>query len=350
VSLAKLQQWAKVHPDLASVFQQTAGGSTLEPTLSIANDVMTELVSQAFNWKWNSTVAPFFYTNGFQQDYALNIVSLGWLEYGIIIDINNTALPKPIWPLECVKWLPPTSVQYGMPGQVAWFPNNQLIYGTWGAANTGNSSIGGNPQPNQVITSSLGVLTSPPNPILQVKDAFGNLWVVTGFGVTGATNPFLSNLNPVYPTSVNPNQVATTVNDGTVIWTAVNPLGMGIRCNPTPPQLGVVYQFYIQYQYRAFAFSNGLYQQLSQTIEPVPDDFSKYFKDGFFAYGYLHSSDKGVRAKFQDTYAIWQKSLMDAKKQGDRERDNAGFYPAQGLLQGGSYIYPGPAYPYPLGW
>ena len=353
-SLSKILQFAKTYPEISPILQSAAGGSSLEPALTICSDVMIEIISQVFNWKWNRFALPVFYTNSFQQDYALpGVVNLGWLEDGFLQDINNTSYPQPIWPLEVVKFVPRTSTQYGMPGQVCWLPNDQLFYATWGAVNIGAGqagSVGPNPQPLQKISTPVGVATSPNNPLLQVQDAFGNLWVVTTFGTTGASNPFASNLNPVFPTPGNLTQVATTATDGSVVWTAVNPKGMGVRCNPLPPQTGVVYQFNIFAQWRPFAFSNGPFTQLNQLIEPVPDDFAKRYRDGFVVMAYAHSPDPRTRAKHNDLYALWIKSLADAKSAGDRERDNEGFYPATSLLQQPFTIYPGPSYPFPLPW
>ena len=353
-SLASIVQFAKSHPEIAPVIQMAAGGSALEPALTIANDVMTDMVSQNFNFKWNRFMVPLLYTNTFQQDYCTNVVSLGWLEQAVLLDVNNTSMPQPKWPLEVVKDLPETSTQWGMPGQVCWIQNSQMVYATWGAPNTPISGSGNNfwpnPQPNSAIISPLGVNAMPNNPLLQVVDSFGNLWTVTTFGTTGATNPFITNLNPVFPTPQNPNQIATTVTDGTVVWTAINSNGMGIRCNPLPPQNGIVYQFRIIAQWRPFAFSNGPFKSLSQTIEPIPDDFAKYFRDGFVARTYLHSPDKGTRGKFQDMYNIWKESLLQEARQGDRERSNEGFYPAQSILSNPNAIYPGPAFPWPIGY
>lgn len=336
VRISDVVSYAKSFPDIAPVVQMAAGGVSLQPSLNIANDTMTEIIAQVFNWKWNRAKYPVFYTNSWQQDYATNMVNCGWLENGVIVDINNTAQPKPIYPLEVVKDLPMTSNQYGRPGQVCWFPNDQLQYGTW-------------PGAEQTYTQPLGATTVPGNPITQIQDSNGNFWVVTTYGITGSTEPSWPT-SLAYPTQGSPTTTATTVTDGSVVWTALNPKGQGVRCNPIPPQTGMIYQFNLFYQYRPFAFSNGLFTAFNQTLEPIPDDFVKYFKDGFVAFAYNHSSDKGLRGKFQDQYNLWKKSLMDAKTQGDRERENYGFYPTNGIMQGSGNIYPGPAYPFGLGY
>lgn len=345
-TIGSIVTYCRTFPELAPVVQTTAGGASLQPALTIGSDVMTELIAQAFNWKWNRFKCPVFYSNSYQQDYATNMINLGWLEHAYIVDINNSAQPLPIWPLETVKDLEGTSQQYGRAGQVSWLPNDQLVYATWGAANPGNGS-GPNPQPNQLIMTPLGVVAMPANPYTQIQDPNGNFWVITTYGTTGATQPVWTN-PPLFPTPANPTQVASTVTDGTVVWTAVNPKGQGIRVNPIPPQTGVVYQFNLVGQYRAFAFSNGPFTSFNQTIEPVPDDFAKWFRDGFVAMTYEHSSDKGLRAKGMDLRQKWMQSLMESRIQGDRERDNMGFYPATDLLQTPWQIWPGPAYPFNL--
>src|SRR5437879_6809557 len=95
-TVANILQHAKTYPELSPILQSAAGGSSLQPALNIASDVMIELISQVFNWKFNRFLLPVFYTNSFQQDYALNVVNLGWLEHGFILDVNNTAYPQPI--------------------------------------------------------------------------------------------------------------------------------------------------------------------------------------------------------------------------------------------------------------
>src|SRR5690348_8338433 len=64
-----------------------------EPALSFANDIIQKIMAINNPWKWNSYVAPVFYSQPYQQDYPTSISSstMGWLESATITDINNPA-------------------------------------------------------------------------------------------------------------------------------------------------------------------------------------------------------------------------------------------------------------------
>lgn len=306
------------------------GGFSQQPALTIANDTMIAMLSPKMNWKFNRQRTPVFYTNSFQQDYAANNVTLAWIEHAFIVDINNTALPKPIWTLEVVRDLERTFQQYGMPGQICWLPNDQLTYVIW----TANTKYG----------QLLGVPSGPANPIQQIQDPNGNFWFVSNnlnaTVTTGATQPIWTN-PPLFPTFTNPTQVASTITDGTVVWTALNPKGQGFRLNPLPPQTGVVYQINPISQLRP-----PLITGIGQTIEPIPDDYSSYFRQGFIAHCYRHSPEMKIRGKFQDEFKLWIASMLEASAKSDRERDAAGFYPSQAILDSNYTIDVGPAWPF----
>lgn len=349
-SSTRLQQivdHARCYPDLNPVL--STGGFSQEPALTIASDVLIAMLSKPYAPKWNRTRLPFFYTNSWQQDYALpGITNLAWLEYGILIDINSTSEPKNKYTLETDRDLPETSVQYGRPGQVCWLPNDQLLYGTWGGANTGEGSAS-NPGPGSVYGLLLGAVAQPTNPLLQIQDPNGNYWVLTNALTQSVT---LGLTQPTWPTTVkyatptNPSVVATTVTDGTGIWTAVNPKGQGMRLNPIPSQQGKVWQARVFGQARPIQFTS-----LSQFIDPVPDDYADVFRRGFIAYSYMHSKDPKVRAKFLDQQKLWQESLQQFVQKGDRERDNAGIYPTEAIMPSPGSTYLGPANPfYPGGY
>lgn len=316
--------FSELSPILAS------GGWSQQPALTIACDTMAAMLSPQMNWKFNRQKTPVFYTNSFQQDYAANNVNLAWIEHAYIVDINNTALPKPIWPLEVVRDLEATFQQYGMPGQICWLPNDQLLYGVW----TADTTFG----------QMLGVPSGPANPFLQIQDPNGNFWIVSNnlnaSVTTGPTQPSWPT-TPVYPTFASPNTAATTVNDGSVVWTALNPKGQGFRLNPLPPQTGVVYQVNPISQMRPTQFTS-----LASFIDPIPDDYAPYFRQGFITHTYRHSAESGVRGKFQSEFALWIQAMQQAATKSDRERDAAGFYPSQAILDSNYTIDVGPAWPF----
>jgi len=351
---------AMAYADLAPSL--SASGYSDAPAISIANDTMQAMIQggeagQPLNWKWNRIVIPQFYTNIWQQDYFIpGLFNLAWLEYGFCVDINNTSQPKPKLDLEMHRDLSVTYMQTGFPWKVCWLPVFEMLAGTWGAipvGTTGNlqiPQIGGNnpsgqfnPGPGSSFINPIGQPGMPNNPSSCVEDAFGNFWVVTGYGQCGNTNPFATNLNPVFPTYSNPNVVATTVLDGTVTWTAVGPNTQGIRLNPVPPQSGIVWQINLIGQKRPPVFKS-----LGQTLEPIPDDYVAFFKQGFFAYCHRRSADPKIRAKFSDEWKLWMEALNKSVKSGANEMDDYGFYPGSGVMDTGWGVwnYPNPAQPF----
>jgi hypothetical protein len=83
------------------------------------------------------------------------------------------------------------------------------------------------------------------------------------------------------------------------------------------------------------------FSALTQTLEPVPDDWYSYFKAGFIAYCYRYSPDPRTRAKFKDEWETWAQSLDNAVKQGQREIDDFGFYPGNpGVMDTGWAVNP----------
>jgi hypothetical protein len=294
------------------------GFDTLLAT-TIANDVMTELISQRFNWKFNRIVVPPFLTNSWQQDYcSINQQNIGWLENAARVDINNTSLPKPIKWVEAVKDLPITSDQLGWPTQICWMPNDQLQQGVW-------------PGAQQAYTNPLGVAVTPSNPPTNILDAHGNILVLTTYGVTGL----------VAPDAGAAPAVGATVNDGTCVWTVANPKAQGIRISPLPSQQGTTWQIKPFAQARAIRFAN-----MGQLLDPLPDDYAKYFQDGVIAYAHRHSTAPVVRNRFKQAKEDWLAAVAQARGQGDRERDAAGFVPDRGVMSETYYGPVGPAWPY----
>ena len=237
------------------------GGFSDAPALSIANDVMQAMInggpdSQPYPWKWNRiNVAPFS-TISYQSDYFVpGLINFGWIENAWAVNINQTSVPKQKLYLDARKDIQVTYDQTGYPGKIAWMQNSNILTGVWGQTPLGPTAssplgnVGGlgpgitgnqNPGPNVIYTNPVGVLNQPANATTCITDPNGNLWALTTFGTCGATQPTWPT-TPVFPTVVDPTVVATTVTDGSVVWTAINPAGQGFRLNPIPAQTGTVW-------------------------------------------------------------------------------------------------------------
>jgi hypothetical protein len=86
---------------------------------------------------------------------------------------------------------------------------------------------------------------------------------------------------------------------------------------------------------------------LGQNLDPVPDDFYTFFKQGFFAQCYRRSPDPKVRAKFEMEYNLWMKALTNAVMYGANQEDDWGFVPMRGVMDTGySYNPITPALPF----
>lgn len=316
-----------------------AGGYSLQPMLSIAQRVMNYMLSQAFPWKWNEFPIPYFYTNSYQQDYAVyGVTCLAWLQRGTILDVNNTSIPKPRFLVEVGRSLPQMSA-----GQltvtplanprfiVNWYPNDQLYYGTWGGSPT---SSGNDPVAGSVYINPLGAPSQPSNPITQIRDVNGNLLVLTTYGTEGTAAP-LAAVNAAPGTTCSGTGATTQ-------WTVVDPKGQGFRIAPPPSQTGTVWQFNLIGQNRPPVITS-----FAQLLNPIPDEYYTYFQEGCVAEAYRHAPEGKVRARFQTEYELWQQALYDARLASDREREEYGFVPDRPLIAPTGYSVPSPAMPYP---
>lgn len=322
IPLQTIIDYARTNGELDPIM--TAGGFSQVKALAIANDAMNAILSEPFNWKWNRIQCAPFYTISWQQDYAtVNVQNIGWLEHGVVVDINNTALPKPIWPIEIVRDLERTSNQLGRPVQACWLPNDQLIQDVW-------------PGANQIFTQPLGAVTTPANPRINILDTHGNIQILTTFGTTGSVTPSWPSTGAA---------TGTTTNDGSCVWTVANPKGQGFRLGTLPAQAGNVWQVALIGQGKPPRFTS-----LGQTLDPVPDDMENYLRQAFVAFSYNHATDPQVKAKFPNQYNLWKKSIAEARGQSDRERDAAGFYPDRGIMDNGAAQEIGPAWPYGKSW
>jgi hypothetical protein len=325
------------------------GGFSQQPLIQVANLVMQAMLlggpgGQPCNWKFNRQLVTPFPTISWQQDYFVpGVVTLGWLESCYGIQFTNSSQPKPKFPIEVKRDLMVTFQQTGYPGKICQMPNKLLQTGTWGATEISTPTGQNNPGPNVVYTNPLTSISSnPSNPITQITDPNGNFWVLTTFGICGVTQPVWPT-SPAFPTLTSPTTPATTVADGTVVWTAINPNGQGFRLNPIPPQQGVVWQINPVGQTRINQFTSP-----TQSLDPLPDDYYSYFVDGCLCQFYRRNPDPKIRARYKDEWANWLRSLDMAVRQEQREETDFGFTPnSAGVMDTGwGWGYYGPAWPF----
>lgn len=291
--------------------QANPTGYSSNTCLAIANDTLEDLIARRFNWKWNSMNARPFLTNSLQQDYPqLGLSNIGWIEDGLWIDINNTATPRPNGQVQAAKDLAPARTTYSQyqgsyPTQVCWMYNRQLTYGAW-------------PGADKVYTPLLGTTPTAQNPPMAIVDGNGNILTLTQFGTTGATPP-------AAPAK---SAEGKTVADGSCIWTVCDPMGQGFRLDNLPPPTGPVYQINVKAQMKAQPFKD-----LTQLLDPIPDDNANHFRKGFKAHAYGYSSDAKTRSQFEGMLAQWLGAMDAAETQGDREPDAFMLYPATRIVQ-----------------
>jgi len=288
---------------------QNAAGYGTKLAVKIANDVMGDIIAERFNWKWNRAVGPTFYTNSYQQDYPqLGLTNIGWLEDADRIDINNTSIPKPLRQLTVHRQLSRNNLTWKPVEKICWMYNSLLSLGTWPGAG--------------VTFYPLVTANVQQNPIMSMRDVNGNILIVTNVGTTGLSAPSAP-LNAVE---------GTPVSDGTVTWMVVAATSQGFRVDPLPGAAGPVWQITPYYQMLAPRLTT-----MASLINPIPDDYSKYFQVGYETYCLQASPNPGDRARFEDAKAAWIKSMMDISKQGDREADAYGMLP---VTQPVESVYP----------
>jgi hypothetical protein len=185
-TLQNVYDWAKGKGIPVPTDQPGGYGTRL--AVEIGNNVMSAIVAERFNPKWNRAIAAPFLTNSWQQDYPqIGLVNIGWGEDVDVVDINNTAFPKPLNVPVTMTWrrqLSRTSLAWWPPNQICWMYNQDLSYGTWpGPGVTFNPQL----TPGPVIQ----------NPLMSMQDANGNLLIVTTLGTTVA-GPAPAAVTPTY--------------------------------------------------------------------------------------------------------------------------------------------------------
>lgn len=318
----------KADPSFYNVLGGAAGWST-EPILTIANEVLSRMLAENMPWIWNRAIVPPFLTVSLQQDYCTQLTDIGWLETSWRVDINNSTsnnngAPKPVFPLETIRYAPQTSAQ-SVPFNICFVPNSQAFLGTW--------------QANTPYGCGYGVPMTPRTPIQQFRDVNGNILYIdsTQLGLTisspGYTGTIVTppgvfpygtsgSTQPVAPPNATP---GTLISDNTVIWTVADPLGYALRLVPVPALNGLCWWINCQYQ-----VAPPNLPTVQTSISPVPQYLAYLFRQGCRAMLYQFQGNPEGTAM----YTEWEETLVKALRAADRQQDDYSLTPIQGIMEG----------------
>lgn len=318
-TLQSVVDFVRTIPAVRPILTSTPGYAD-QPAKDIASAVMTEFLSDSFPWKWNRRPVTPFYPTANQTDYpTLAEKSIGWLERATAVDINSTSFPRPSWKLEAVRDLDEEGSSLMAPAKICWLYNWQMNLPMW-------------PGPATIYVLPETLTTTANLQPRSIRDTNGNILILTVEGVTGDDPPLVDFGTPP----------GTVVIDGTASWTVADPDAQGYRIDSAVGSISNLILIRPQAQGKPVRFTS-----LSQKLDPIPDDFSKWFEDGFIAYSKQHSEDPTVQAGFDAARAKWLQGLAQAARSGDREKENFGFYPDHNVMDTGiGFRSIGPADPY----
>ena len=192
------------------------------------------------------------------------------------------------------------------PTRIAWMYNEELTWGTWPGAG----------KVFYPLISPSG--PAGENPLMNFIDANGNYLILKTPGTTGL-------LAPSAPAA---SVEGTLVSDGTCVWMVVSGDSQGFRVDFLPNATGPTYQITPSYQLDPPRFSD-----YEQTLDPIPDSFSRHFQTGLESYCLTASPNPADKERGVKAFQIWMKSLTDIMLQGDHEQNTYGLIPATSAVE-----------------
>lgn len=321
VTIQQIVNLASQHVELIPLIG--VGGFQNEPSLSLANDVLQNILASPLDFKWNRAEMNLFVTSPNRQDYlfagAVIFSFTNGFSAGIDLATNNALT------ISGTTVTIKTLEQYnGAVGDVCYIRGTGSNYDSTFTQNGVTSTFAGNTYAitaisGLTITATLTGTASGTSGAAGIND-FG--WLAAGTLVSLNTNTAIlptRTLNAVrdlqpFSTASTPTEVAVITDLGTGV--------LKIRFRPVPGA-GQIFGCNLVYQKKA-----PLKTLLSQTWTPVPDEVSYVVRQGFLAAAYRYANSPRADIEEQKFAAAVTRALGGD----DRETSDIGLVPAEGLM------------------
>ena len=321
---------------------------------------------------------------------------IGWGESCEATDINNTSMPKPLYNPTWRRGLDRNNTSTWRFANLCWMYNKDLYLGAWPGPETVYSPlITTQPQPLNPIMNFMdvngnililtGFGTTFDGATLEIASIVATTTAATGkayniavtfteplatttgglqvtfeglthvtalngetltsvFVKDGAENTlyFLQTLGAAYsgsetgtlavpaaaPQLPAGSAEGVTAQDGTVVWTCVSPTSQGFRLGSLPPATGPCWLIEPSFQVDPPKFTSW-----SQTLDPMPDSFSRFFYRGMESELLIASPNPADVKRGQAAKEAWMESMVMAMKQGDRSPNVYSLIPATSVVE-----------------
>jgi hypothetical protein len=325
ITLQKVIDLARTHIELLPIAD--VNGFTNEPALSLCNDVLQELLSAPFAWKFNRVEMPMLVTASRRQDYLFAgavAFTLGSNSRGAGIGLASTPAISESGTTVTVTTLEAHGFQVGdvvyMAGNTVAAYNSTFTQNDSGSTWSGGWTI-------TVVPSTTSFQFTHASSGLGTSGASG----ITNFGwLTDGTMVELNNTSS--PQTTQPVEAVrdiqtTSISGRPAKVCVIQDLGTGvlkIRFRPVPST--TIWGINLVYQAKA-----PLKTALDNFWSPFPDELSFVYRQGFLAHAYRYQNSGRADAE----YMKFQQKIAKALGADDREMSDIHVVPEIGLMDWG---------------
>jgi hypothetical protein len=300
ITVQQVVNYASQHTELMPLI--SVGGYTNEPALSIANDVLSELLGQPFPWKFNRKAAPVLVTQQWKQDYKFAGASAFTQNGGAAIGLASANAITESSFVVTVNTIEAHNFSVGdtvyMTGNTVAAYNSAFSSTPSGSAWTGGWVITATPTTTSFkFTHATSGLAASGAPGITDLGWLESATMVNMNDTSAAQYVwFLQAVRMLEPSNRQflPDRVAAIADDG------AGTLTIRLQFLPGPQPLGVT----LVYQQRP-----TLITSLSSTWAPFPDEFAYVYRQLFLAHAYRFANSGRADVEYQKAMAGIAKAL-----------------------------------------